>query len=481
MDLRPVFYITGIFLCTLAASMVFPLIIDLYTGNSDWRVFALCMLITAFFGGTLIFSNHTDKRFNMTVRQAVMLTTLSWTLMALFAALPLWFSELGLSFTDAVFEAMSGITTTGSTVITGLDNSPPGLLLWRGILQWLGGIGIIVMALSVLPFLKVGGMQLFKMESSESEKALPRTAQMAKSIGIIYVGLTFLNFTAYNLAGFEPFDALCHALTTISTGGFSTYDSSFSGHDTVWIELVAIMFMIAGGLPFILYLKALRGNWMAFFRDSQVRWFLSIISVVTTVLGMYLISTMDMAADRAFIKANFNTVSLMTGTGFASDNYSLWGGFATSVFLFLMCVGACAGSTSCGIKIFRFQILYAVTRTQFKKLLHPHGVFMPRYNNNLIPEGVPSSVMSFFFLYAFCFAVLTVSLSLTGLDFLTAVSGAATSISNVGPGLGDIIGPAGTFTTLPDTSKWLLCAGMLMGRLELFTVLVMFSPQFWRH
>lgn len=479
MNLRPVLYIVGLVLAAMGGMMAFPMIIDLYADHSDWKVFMLCMLTTFFFSGLLILTNK-GTNLSISLRQGFVMINLIWLTLSFFGALPLWFSGLKISFTDAFFESVSGITTTGSTVLTGLDYMPPGILLWRALLQWLGGVGVILMAMSIMPFLKIGGMQMFQTELSENEKALPRTAHMAQSIGLLYVALTVLNFMAYNMAGFEPFEALCHALTTISTGGFSTYDSSFSGHDTVWIELVAIIFMIAGGLPFVLYLKTLRGNWSALFNDSQVRWFLSIVTISALILIVYLMSTMHMDFEKAVIKSTFNAVSLITGTGYASDNYSLWGNFATSLFLFLMVVGACAGSTSCGIKIFRFQILHAVTHVQFKKLLHPHGVFIPYYNGHPIPEGIPVSVMSFFFLYAVCFAALTTMLSLTGLDFLTALSGAATAISNVGPGLGDVIGPAGTFTTLPDDAKWLLCGGMLLGRLELFTVLVMLYPHFWR-
>ncbi|MCB9989330.1 MAG: TrkH family potassium uptake protein [Rhodospirillales bacterium] len=459
--------------------MFVPMAADLYIGHADWKVFMLCMLMTFFFAGLLILSNK-GSEMKISHRQGFVMINISWLLLSLFGAMPFWLSGMDVSFTDAFFESVSGITTTGSTVMTGLDDMPRGILLWRSLLQWLGGVGVILMAMSIMPFLKVGGMQMFQTELSENEKALPRTAQLASSIGAIYVFLTFLNFVAYNLAGFDKFDALCHSLTTISTGGFSTYDSSFSGHDTIWIEIVAIIFMICGGLPFVLYLKTFGGNWKAFFNDTQVRWFLSIVAISSVILFSYLMINNNMGVDKSLIKSVFNAVSLMTGTGFSSDNYNLWGGFAISFFFFLMVVGACAGSTSCGIKIFRFQILYAVADTQIKKLLHPHGVFIPYYNGKPIPEGVPISVMSFFFLYALCFSIIAVLLSLTGLDFLTAMSGAATAISNVGPGLGDIIGPTGTFQPLPDTAKWILCGGMLLGRLELFTVLVMLSPHFWR-
>ncbi|PCK00109.1 MAG: potassium transporter TrkH [Zetaproteobacteria bacterium] len=459
--------------------MILPMMADLYFGYDDWKVFFICIIITAFFGGALVLSN-TGHNFNITTRQAFLLTNTTWVILPTFGALPFWFSSLDMSVTDSFFEAMSGITTTGSTVMSGLDYTPAGILLWRGILQWLGGIGIIIMAMSVLPFLKVGGMQIFKTELSESEKALPRTAKLASSIAVIYVGLTIICACCYMITGLEIFDAVVHAMTTISTGGFSTFDASFSHFETASPSIVCIIFMILGGMPFVLYLKAVHGNLRPLFKDSQVRWFLSIIAITTIITISYLTAQQDMPFIEALLPSLFNVVSLMTGTGFTNGDYNTWGGFAVSMFFFLMVVGGCAGSTSCGIKIFRFQVLYAVTKIQISKLLHPNGVFIPHYNGKPMPKDVPSSVMGFFFVYALGFSFLAIALSYTGLDFITSMSGAVTSISNVGPGMGPIIGPSGNFQALPDSAKWILSLGMLLGRLELFAILVMLSPQFWK-
>ncbi len=477
--MRPILLVTGILLCTLAASMILPILVDLHGNNPDWQVFLLCMTFTGFLGGALILTNSSDK-FNISIRQTFLLTTISWTVLALAAATPFALSGLQMSFTDALFEAVSGITTTGSTVMSGLQDAPPGLLLWRAILQWLGGIGIIVMALSVLPFLKVGGMQLFQTESSESEKALPRATQLAASIGLIYLGLTVICMICYQLSGMSSFNAWAHAMTTIATGGFSTFDTSFSHYNSAFTEMTAIIFMLLGGLPFILYVKALRGNWRALFNDTQVRTFLSIVVLAIISMVIYLTLQNEAPFIESLRQSSFNTVSIITGTGYSNADYGSWGGFAVIIMFFLMVTGGCAGSTTCGIKIFRFQVLYAVTITQLKQLIHPHGVFTPHYNHNPIPKGVASSVMSFFFIYALSFSVLAVALSFIGLDFMTAMSGAVTSISNVGPGLGDIIGPTGNFQPLPDSAKWLMCVGMMLGRLELFTVLVLFIPDFWK-
>lgn len=479
MDFRPVIYVIGLLLTVLSLGMVLPMLADLYTGNPDWKVFLLCIVITAFFGGSLVLSN-TGLKLNINVRQAFMLTVLSWVAIALFGALPFYLSGLQMSFTDSFFEAMSGITTTGSTVITGLDSAPPGILLWRGILQWLGGIGIILMAMSVMPFLNVGGMQIFRTELSEDEKVLPRAAQLASSIGLIYAALTLVCAICYMAAGMALFDAVVHAMTTIATGGFSTFDSSFGQYDDAWAEVVAIVFMLVGSLPFVLYLQAMRGNTKPLMRDSQVRVFLGLVFISILVMTSYLVFQQDEGLLEALRRSSFNVVSLITGTGYSNGNYMAWGGFAVSLLFFLMVVGACAGSTTCGIKIFRFQVLVAVAHVQLKKLIYPSGVFIAHYNRKPIPKDVPMSVMSFFFLYAVCFSMIAVVLSYSGLDFLTAMSGAATTISNVGPGLGDIIGPSGTFQPLPDSAKWVCSIGMLVGRLEIFPILVMFSPHFWQ-
>lgn len=460
--------------------MVLPMMADIYWANEDWKVFFLCIVITAFFGGSLVLSNA-GLELDLNLRQAFMMTFLSWVVMSLFASLPLTLSTINLSFTDAFFEAVSGITTTGSTVIEGLDNAPPGLLLWRAILQWLGGIGIIIMAMSVLPFLSVGGMQIFRTELSENEKALPRAAELASSIGIAYVALTLLCAIAYMGAGMNKFDAITHAMTTLATGGYSNYDASLGHFHSDAIEMIAVLFMILAGIPFVLYLKVIRGNLRPLIMDPQVRLFLTILALATFFMVIYLVTVRDMDLHLAFIGSSFNIVSLMTGTGYSSEPYDEWGGLVVAIMFFLMAAGACAGSTSCGIKLFRFQIFVSIAKVQLKKLIHPNGAFVPYYNGKPIPKDVPLSVMSFLFLYAVCFVVVALALSATGLDFMTALSGAITSISNVGPGLGEIIGPSGNFAPLPDSSKWVLTASMLLGRLEILAALVLLHPHFWKH
>ncbi len=480
MDYRPIFLVIGILLCALSIGMVIPAIVDAFVGNTDWQIFAISSGVTLFVGGAMTLTSRSGG-LRLSVRQAFIMTTLSWISLTLFACIPFVFSELQLSFTDAFFEAMSGVTTTGSTVITNLDSTPKGVLIWRALLQWLGGIGIIVMAIAIFPMLRVGGMQLFRTESSDqSEKALPRAAEIASTIILIYLGLTFLCATAYWFAGMSGFDAVAHSMTTIATGGYSTTDGSIGSFENWTIDLIATIGMIIGSLPFILYLKTLQGSYNALWGDSQVQWFISIVAIAILSITSWLWFSGGIEPVQALRYASFNVVSIITGTGYATSDYSQWGSFAVPVFFFIMFIGGCAGSTTCGIKIFRFQVLYSAARTQLHHLLQPHGVFIPYYNGRPISDDVIVSVLSFFFVFGACFALLAVGLGMLGLDYLTAISSAATAISNVGPALGPIVGPSGTFQSIPDAAKWLLAGGMLLGRLELFTVIILFSRSFWR-
>ena len=480
LDLRPILFVIGILLIILAVFMAPPMIADMAVGHPDWQVFLAAGSITLFAGVSLMLMNRTPDFGELNGRQAFLLTTLVWLALTAFAAMPLAFSDLGLGLADAVFEAMSGITTTGSTVIVDLDRAPPGILLWRAILQWLGGIGIIVMGVAILPILSVGGMQLVRAESSDlSEKILPRAAQIASAIGLIYLAFTLLCASLYWYAGMTPFEAAAHAMTTIATGGFSTTDASFAAFQSPMIEWIAISFMILGALPFVLYIQVSNGNIMALLRDAQVQWFLGIVAVATTAITLWLVHISD-PGPSAVRHAAFATVSLITGTGYASEDYGLWGPFPIAALFFLMCVGGCTGSTTGGIKIFRFTVLNAVARGQIARLIRPHGVVVSTFNRRPLPESAAIAVMGFIFMFALSFALFAVALSAMGLDYLTAMSGALTALANVGPGLGGTIGPSGNFAGLPEGAKWLLAAAMLLGRLELFTVLILFAPSFWR-
>lgn len=481
LDPRPVLLVIGVLLVVLAVFMVPPMIADLVVDNPDWWVFLGSAWTTLFVGVSLILAYRGISFQELSTRQAFLLTTSVWFVLTVFASLPFAYADLRMPVADAFFEAMSGITTTGATVIPDLSVVPPGLLLWRSILQWLGGIGIIVMGVAVLPLLSVGGMQLFRTESSDSsDKILPRAAQLASAIGMIYVALTVMCAITYIAGGMNVFDAANHAMTTVATGGFSTRNGSIGEFNSPLIEWSATVFMLVGGIPFVLYIQALNGQPGVLVRDTQVRWFMGFVCISWFILAGDLFLTDQVEEWTALRMAAFNSTAIITGTGYASSAYNLWGNLPVAFFFFLMCVGGCTGSTTGGIKVFRFAVLYAIARTQILRLIQPSGVFPATYNNRPLPDAAAISVMAFFFLFALSFSVLTLALSLVGLDYMTAMSGSISALANVGPGLGEIIGPAGTFAPLPEAAKWLLSAGMLLGRLELFTVLVLLAPAFWR-
>jgi len=460
--------------------MMIPAIVDLLNDSDDWQVFASSAALTLLVGlGFFLSARGIPK--GMSTRQAFIMTVAVWVTLSGFGALPFLWSGIVPTYTDAYFEALSGLTTTGSTVITGLDDAPTGILLWRGILQWLGGLGVLVMAVAVMPMLQIGGMQIFKVEAFEtSDKILPRASQISGSITSIFIALTFICFLFYLVAGMDVLDATVHAMTTVATGGFSTSDGSLGHFDSMAIDLTASLFMVLGSIPFLLYVQMIAGNPKPLFRDSQVRVFLVVLFIaIIIVWNLERFSGVNPGLFR-LVDAIFNVTSIITGTGFATDDYTLWGHGSVAFFFVIMFVGGCAGSTSCGIKIFRFQVLFQDIRQHLHKIIYPNGVFIKKFNGRPLPSSVSTAVMSFFFLYITTFAISATALSFTGLDMLTAISGAGSAISNVGPGLGDIIGPAGTYKSLNDPAKWILSATMLVGRLELFTVLVLFFPSFWK-
>jgi len=485
---RPVLLVTGALVAALGFSMLIPMLADLMARDAvhraDWAAFAIGAIICVFAGGGAAAASWGPIE-RLSVKQGFMLTATSWFTLVLFAAIPLSIGGLQLTYVDAFFEAMSGITTTGSTVVSGLDDAPPGALLWRSMLQWFGGVGIIIMAFAVLPALKVGGMQIFKSEAWDtSEKFFANATQYSLSLTMIYAFFTALCFLFLWAFGMPAFDALNHAMTTVATGGFSTKDASLGAFLTVGqppIDLVVTVFMIIGSLPFGIFLAAvLHGAWQRLFTDSQIRFFLSVVAVLTTIMVFQVLTQFDVNLFTAFRLAIFNVVSIMTGTGFATTDYSEWGPFAIGFFFCIMFIGGCAGSTACGMKIFRFQVAFAALSVYARRLAHPRGVFVAHYNNRALTDDVFVSVLSFFFVYFASFATLAVILAGLGLDTLTAISSAGAAIANVGPGLGDIVGPAGNFASLPDAAKLWMAAGMLLGRLEFFTILVFFSPAFWR-
>ena len=461
--------------------MLIPFFIQIIYDEKN-SIFLSSAFITSFIGILLLLTNLEENR-KLNLQQAFLLTTLSWLSVAIFGSLPFLLSDLNLSIVDSIFESMSGITTTGSTIITNLNDAPKSILFWRALLQWLGGIGIIVMAITILPLLNIGGMQLFRMENTDTtEKILPKTREITLIISTVYLSLTLLCTISYWVVGMNFFDSAAHAMTTIATGGFSTYTESIGYFQNAKIETVSIIFILSGSIPFVTYLKFVKGDKKIFFNDAQIKGLVYMLLFSVLFMFLYLIiNNNEINILENLRVSTFNVVSILSGTGYVTTDFSSWGKFPLVFFLFLMFVGGCAGSTTCGIKIFRFQILGKFMLAQIKKLVYPHGVFSIKYKGEKITNTFIYSIITFVFLYLFIFFCLAALLALNGLDFITAISGSASAISNVGPGLGDIIGPSGSYSNLPDFSKLSLCLGMLLGRLELFAVLVLFFPSFWKN
>lgn len=491
MDLRHHIFVLGAMINVAAAAMLLPFAFDLAMGTQEWWVFLVSALIAAFIGTLLIIASN-ERLPSLNLREALLLTVMIWGVVALVGTIPFILAPLELSLAGAFFESMSGITTTGSTVLVGLDQIQPGILLWRAMLQWLGGVGIVVMALSVLPALQVGGMQLFRTEAFEqSEKMLPRAGEIATAVLGVYGIITVGGFFLLMAAGMGPFDALAHAMTSIATGGYSTHDASIGHFDSAWVDTSVILLMILGSLPFLAFFRLRSFDFQAFYQDSQVRLFFVLLigAIVLTIAALMVRNVMPLG--QAVQYASFNIVSIMTGTGFSTTNYENWGAFAALIVFLIMFIGGCAGSTTCGIKVFRFQVLFGHAMIQMRTMMQPSGVFKLTYNGKTLPEAVVASVTTFFVLFVSTTFVLAVLLGIVEprFDLSGAMVSAATSVANVGPALGGIflqdgtvssVGPSGTFAEVNDAAKTLMAFGMLLGRLELLTVIAVFLPALWR-
>jgi len=478
-NFRPVLFVIGLVLSKIALFMYVPTLVAFFSGTAGFLEFGQAVLITHLVAFICLSVGRTT-RFKLSVRDMFLITSLVWTIASAFAALPFVFIN-HISFTDAYFETMSGITTTGSTVLSGLDGMAPSILLWRSILQWLGGIGFIVMAVAVLPMLNVGGMKLFHTESSDwSDKSSPRTKTVAKNIVLVYLTLTGLCLIGYMLTGMNLFEAINHSFTTLSTGGYSTSDGSMN-HFSNGAHWIATLFMFLGGLPFLLFVSALRKRRLdELFKDAQVRGFTILFLASSVVISSWLVIRDGYSVLDAMRVSMFNIVSVVTTTGFGLEDFTAWGALPTTLFAFLMMAGACSGSTSGGIKVFRFQIAMTLLNKQMMKLIHPSGVFVQRYNHRPVNDDIVRSIIAFGLTFFITIIVIAGALSAMGLDPITSISGAITAVANVGPGMGAVIGPTGNFAPLPDAAKWILSLGMLMGRLEILTLLVLFFPAFWR-
>ncbi|MBX2834880.1 MAG: TrkH family potassium uptake protein [Micavibrio sp.] len=473
-------YTIGLLLFILGLCELLPAGLDYLAGSSNFYAFLGCSLFSLFFGGILLLCNYGyEKKLN--VRWVYLLTTLCWLMVSIFGALPFYFSDIGVGYVDAFFETISGITTTGSTVLSGLDNMSPGIIFWRSLLQWIGGIGVVAFAMIFLPFLRIGGMQLFQAESSDrSEKIMAKSGQLIRSLLTIYCLLTIIAVATYWVLGMTFWDAINHAMTSIPSGGFSPHDASFGFYKSHALMVAAIFFMFLSAVPFVLLIKALyRGRW-DFMKDDQFKALILMLIVFIAVLSSWRWQTSTDSLWESFIHSAFSIISIISSTGYATTDYSAWGSFAAVFFLFITFLGACAGSTTGGIKIMRLVIMMKILVRQIKYLIHPNGVFAIHYQGKPLDNFVPTTVLVFVGLFVLSNVVLTIALTLTGLDFETALSAASTSVANVGPGIGPIIGPSGNFSSLTDTAKLLMCIGMILGRLEILTVIVLFRPEYWK-
>ena len=479
MNFRSVLYIIGLLISTLGCMMIIPTLFDLFSNHNNWSIFASTGIIIFLMGITIIlaFKNKNTKIRN---RETFLLSVLSWIFLAGIAALPLYLSDINISYTDAFFEATSGITTTGSTILVNIENASKGILIWRSILQWLGGIGIIVMAVAALPLLHMSGLQLFFSEQIEpNDKLKERVNNLAKTIIIIYAIFTLICAILLNITGMSLFDSICHSMTTIATGGYSTKNNSIGYFDNIWIEIIIIMGMIAASLPFIIYAKSI-SNIKAVFMDKQVKGFLYTLIISIFIIAIWLSLKLDVNLIESIRISAFNVISIITGTGYSTEDFSEWGSFAISMLFIFMLIGGCTGSTTGGIKIFRIQILWQVILQQIQKVIRPHQILKITYSKAVIDDKTTLSILAIIFLFIISIIIIAGLLYWMGLDLLTAFSAAATSIAVVGPGLSNEIGPLGNFSNLPNQAKWLLSVAMIIGRLEFLAVLILIMPSFWR-
>ncbi|MCG6871214.1 MAG: TrkH family potassium uptake protein [Gammaproteobacteria bacterium] len=480
--LRPIILYNSYILLMMGLVLVAPIAFAIFEITNDDEILFVGMSIVCLLLGGLGVKYNRSTLESISTLQLYLITTCCWLLLGVLGTLPFVLGLPHLSVTDAAFESFSGITTTGSTIFVGIENLPRSILIWRGMLQWIGGIGIVVLSVAVLPHLRVGGMRLFATESSDwSKKTHPRAIHMVAAILYVYLALTVSCGALYLFGGMSAFDAAVHAMTTLSTGGYSNYDASF-GHFfnkpvLVW---TASLFMVLGALPFVFYVNLVRNGTTHSLLDNQIRGFLVFLFAVIAILGLERVWAGDLPAFEAISHVTFNVISVVTTTGYATTDYTVWSQFSVMVFFFLMFVGGCSGSTAGSMKFFRFQLAYLMLRNQLKQMTYPTGVFVLKYNERVVSDDIIRSVVAFSMFFGLIIAIIALVLALSGLDFITSLTAAATAVTNVGPGLGNIVGPSGNFASLPDHVKWLLCAGMLIGRLEIMTILVLFTPGIWR-
>lgn len=482
MQLLTIQRILGILLALFSITMLPPVLVSWFYQDGAAKAFIMAfgLLLTI---GLLLWLPTRKHRKELKIRDGFIVVVMFWIALGFSGSLPFYLTENPqMSFTDAVFESMSGLTTTGSTVLTGLDGLPEAILFYRQFLQWLGGMGIVVLAVAILPLLGVGGMQLYRAETPgpmKDAKLTPRITETAKALWYIYLGLTIACAVAYHWAGMSWFDAIGHSFSTVALGGFSTHDASIGYFDSALIEMIAVVFMLIAAMNFSLHFVAWRNrSFKSYFNDSELRVFLSIMLLISVVSVTYLLFTSTVTDQWLALRQGiFQTVSIGTTAGFATADYAYWPGFLPILLLFASYIGGCAFSTGGGMKVIRVMLLFKQGYREVLRLIHPNAVFAIRINGKALPSKVVGAVWGFFALYVFCFTIMHLILMSTGLDVVTSFSAVTATLNNLGPGLGDV---AANFGDINNTSKWVLCIAMLLGRLEIFTLLVVLTPAFWR-
>lgn len=480
LDLRPVGYVIGLIIAALGLTMIVPLLTDLLRGDANAGAFAEASLICVTAGGFTAIACQNRAGRSLSVRQAFLLTLGIWMFVPFFGALPFLIGAPDVRFIDAYFEAVSGITTTGASVFVGVDDLPAGVTLWRGMLNWLGGLGIAFIAMIFLPVMRVGGMQFFRTEGFDTfGKVLPRATDIARELFLVYVLLTAACMSVYAAAGMPTFEAVTHALATIATGGFSPRGASFTGYSAA-IHYLAAIFMLLGSLPYIRYVQLVRGSARPLWHDAQVHGYLRWIGVAVLSVAVWRVLTSDQGLEPAFRESLFNLVSIMSSTGFGAGDFPAWGSFSIIVGMWIGVIGACSGSSAAGLSVFRVQVMFGALAEQVRRIHAPHRIAPVRYAGRAVDTDTMDAIVLYLGAYIVTFGIIALLIVQTGVDFESALFASWTSIGNIGYGYGPLLNPTGTFIDFPDVAKLLMILAMIMGRLSLLSVLVILLPRFWQ-
>jgi trk system potassium uptake protein TrkH len=481
MRFRQIFRLIGILNFFLGLSLIAPLMVSLWYSDGSFLPILYSFLITSGGGLTLFLLFKVGEYPPLSQREGMAIVTLGWLSAGLFGSLPFLFSGSIATFTNAYFESISGFTTTGASLLSNIESLPEGILLWRSLTQWMGGMGIIVLSIAILPFLRVAGMQLYKAEipSPIVDKLQPRISETAKSLWKVYLLITILEIGLLFIGGMPLFDSICHAFCTMPTGGFSTQSGSIAHYNSAYFEGVITFFMILAGINFSLHFKFLKGDLTVFGRDPECRVFLGILAILILLVTVNTYGAVYDSISNAFRHAAFQVTSIMTTTGFVTGDYAQWPGLSQIILLLCMFIGAMAGSTGGAIKIMRIILLVRHAYLEIFRLIHPHAVLSIKLGGKPVPAEVLNSIWGFFILYLALFIVAVVIMSSSGLDTLTSFASVAATIGNVGPGLG-MVGPVNNYLSIPDLGKWVLIFCMLLGRLEIYTVIILLAPAYWR-